>query len=138
MKDVTWGSAVDTLTAIFHFIGGYIWGPALLWLLVGTGLFLTCILCGVQFRMLPYALKLAFSRNQDDKSTGDISQFQSLMTSLAATIGTAVLSDVDWLLVASTVALATAFSVATSLASITLTSKPAGPAAFGPETVEGP
>lgn len=94
MKDVTWGSAVDTLTAIFHFIGGYIWGPALLWLLVGTGLFLTCILCGVQFRMLPYALKLAFSRNQDDKSTGDISQFQSLMTSLAATIGTGNIAGV--------------------------------------------
>lgn len=94
MQDVSWGSTVDTLTAMFNFIGGYVWGPALLMLLVGTGLFLTCILFGVQFRMLPYALKLAFSRNQDQKSTGDISQFQSLMTSLAATIGTGNIAGV--------------------------------------------
>lgn len=40
----------------------------------------------MQFRYLPYALKLAFFR-KDDGAVGDISQFQSLMTALAATIG---------------------------------------------------
>jgi AGCS family alanine or glycine:cation symporter len=44
--------------------------------------------------MLPYALKLAFSRKQDDKSPGDISQFQSLMMALAATIGTGNIAGV--------------------------------------------
>jgi hypothetical protein len=56
-------------------------------------------------------------------------------TFLAATIGTASLGEVDWKLVGSTVALATILSVVTSLASISL-SKPAGPAAFGPEKIE--
>jgi AGCS family alanine or glycine:cation symporter len=67
-------------------INGFVWGPVLLILLVGTGVYLTFILKGLQFRYLGYALKLAFSRN-DCNSQGDISHFQSLMTSLAATIG---------------------------------------------------
>src|SRR5699024_8111793 len=37
--------------------------------------------------MLPYSLKMAFSKS-DDKSEGDISHFQALMTALAATVGT--------------------------------------------------
>lgn len=94
MQDASWSATIDTLTALSGTIGGYIWGPALLTLLVGTGLYLTIRLSGVQFRMLPYALKLAFSRNQDDKSAGDISQFQSLMTALAATIGTGNIAGV--------------------------------------------
>src|SRR5690625_7500461 len=37
--------------------------------------------------MLPYSLKMAFSKS-DDKSEGDISHFQALMTAMAATVGT--------------------------------------------------
>src|SRR5699024_2027417 len=65
-----------------------VWGPPLLVLLVGTGIYLTFRLGFLQLRSLPYALKLAFSRNQDKKSEGDISHFQSLMTAMAATVGT--------------------------------------------------
>lgn len=42
----------------------------------------------LQIRLLPYSLKLAFSRHQDKSSEGDISHFQALMTALAATVGT--------------------------------------------------
>lgn len=65
-----------------------VWGPPLLILLVGTGIFLTFRLGFLQLRSLPYALKLVFSRNQDKKSEGDISHFQALMTAMAATVGT--------------------------------------------------
>lgn len=65
-----------------------IWGIPLLVLLVGTGIYLTIRLGFLQIRSLPYALKLAFSRNQDKKSDGDISHFQALMTASAATVGT--------------------------------------------------
>lgn len=94
MQDISWDSAIRELTAIFNFIGGFFWGPPLLALLVGTGLYLTVLLGGVQFRLLPSALTLAFTKKQDDKSTGDISQFQSLMTALAATIGTGNIAGV--------------------------------------------
>ncbi len=69
-------------------ISSFIWGPPLLVLIVGTGLYLTFRLGFLQFRMLPYSLKLAFTKKQDSKSEGDISHFQALMTALAATVGT--------------------------------------------------
>ena len=72
--------------AVLDKINAIVWGPPLLILLVTVGLYLTIRLKGVQFRYLWYAHKLAFTR-QDDDAQGDISHFQALMTSLAATIG---------------------------------------------------
>ena len=63
----------EAITQFFNSMGGYVWGPLLLLLLVGTGFYLTLRLGWVQFSMLPYALKLAFSRKQDTNSPGDIS-----------------------------------------------------------------
>lgn len=68
-------------------ISSFVWGLPLIIFLVGTGLFLTLRLAFFSFRMLPYSLKMAFSKS-DDKSEGDISHFQALMTALAATVGT--------------------------------------------------
>ncbi len=76
---------LEILTAIRDFI----WGPPLIVLLVGTGIFLTIKLRGLQIRGLFYSLYLAlFKRKEDDKQEGDISHFQALMTALAATVGT--------------------------------------------------
>ncbi|MCF6411240.1 alanine/glycine:cation symporter family protein [Pseudalkalibacillus salsuginis] len=75
-------------------VSGWVWGPWLLVLLVGTGIFLTFRLSFLQFSLLPYSLKLAFSKKQDKKSEGDISHFQALMTALAATIGTGNIAGV--------------------------------------------
>jgi AGCS family alanine or glycine:cation symporter len=85
------------MEGIESFVGALnslVWGPYMLVLLVGTGLYLTLRLNFISFRYLPYALKLAFSKNQDDKSQGDISHFQALMTALAATIGTGNIAGV--------------------------------------------
>ncbi|MEC5424175.1 sodium:alanine symporter family protein [Virgibacillus sp. C22-A2] len=74
---------------IIDAIGAFVWGPPTLILIVGTGIYLTIRLGFLQFRMLPYALKLAFSpARQDKKSKGDISHYQALTTAMAATIGT--------------------------------------------------
>lgn len=78
---------MDALLNFLDTVSGYVWGPPLLILLVGTGIFLTARLTILQVRLLPYALKLVFSRNQDKKSEGDISHFQALMTAMAATVG---------------------------------------------------
>src|SRR5699024_12099197 len=69
-------------------VNDLVWGIPLLVLLVGTGIYLTVRLGFLQIRFLPHALRLAFSRNQDKKSDGDISHFQALMTASAATVGT--------------------------------------------------
>ncbi len=64
----------------------WVWGPPLLILLMGIGIYLTIALKGLQFRYLGYALKLVFGK-QNQAGEGDISHFASLMTALAATIG---------------------------------------------------
>jgi len=72
-------------------INSFLWGTPSLVLLFGTGLFLTFMLKGLQFRKLLYAFKLAFTKEEPsssaDKSEGDISNFKTLMTALSATIG---------------------------------------------------
>lgn len=78
----------DKLLEMLGRISSFIWGPPLLVLIVGTGIYFTMRIGFLQIRLLPYSLKLAFSKNQDTHSEGDISHFQALMTALAATIGT--------------------------------------------------
>ncbi len=73
-------------------LGDIVWGPITLTLLVGTGLFLTYRLRGLQFRKLVFAHKLMFTK--DENSEGDISHFQALTTALAATIGTGNIAGV--------------------------------------------
>lgn len=74
--------AIEQLVAT---LSGIVWGPLMLTLLVGTGVYLTIILKGMQFRALPHALKLIF--HKDHGNEGDISHFAALMTALAATVG---------------------------------------------------
>jgi len=58
-------------------------------LLVGTGIFLTIRLKFLPWINLGYAIKSIFKKEgKEDFAQGDISSFQSLMTALAATIGT--------------------------------------------------
>ena len=77
-----------------NMIGSWVWGPILLVLLVGTGVFYTIRLKALQFRALPKAMRLAFSRQPQSDAPGDISQFQALMTAMAGTIGTGNIAGV--------------------------------------------
>ena len=85
---------MQLVTDWFNLISGWVWGPVMLVLLVGTGVFYTIRLGGLQFRLLPRALKLAFTRQKNSDAPGDISQFQALMTALAGTIGTGNIAGV--------------------------------------------
>lgn len=67
-------------------VNDFVWGPVMLALLMGTGIFLTIRLRFLPWRNLGYAIRLIFHRK--DRHAGDISPFQSLMTALSATIGT--------------------------------------------------
>ena len=81
-----------TFPEILKSINDFVWGPVMLALLVGTGVFLMIRLQFRPLRNLGYALRQVFSkhsiRKADNTDSGDISPFQSLMTALAATIGT--------------------------------------------------
>ncbi|WP_019275069.1 alanine/glycine:cation symporter family protein [Vibrio coralliilyticus] len=78
---------MDNLQSLLKTIDSFVWGPPLLILLVGTGVYFTFRLGLLQFRHLPTALKMVFSKD-DSKKTGDVSSFAALCTALSATIGT--------------------------------------------------
>ena len=75
---------LEKFESLMSVLSGWVWGPPMLILLFGTHIYLTILLRGLQFRSLPLAFKIIFSK---DSGSGDISQFSSLMTALAATVG---------------------------------------------------
>ena len=81
---------MDLFSKVLNSIDDFIWGPVMLVLLVGTGVFLTIRLNFLPWRNLGYALKSVLSKEARSKNRGegDISPFSALMTALAATIGT--------------------------------------------------
>lgn len=81
---------METFSEIVSAIDSFVWGPVMLALLVGTGIFLTLRTKFLPWRNLGYALKSTLSKEARTKKqgTGDVSPFSALTTALAATIGT--------------------------------------------------
>ena len=80
---------MDKFSEIVSAVDGFVWGPVMLVLLVGTGIFLTIRTGFLPWRNLGYALKSTLSKEaRKKKGTGDVSPFSALTTALAATIGT--------------------------------------------------
>ncbi len=82
---------MEQLNLFFQKVNGLVWGPPLLILLVGTGIYLTIRLGLLQVFKLPLALKYLFTKDPEmasSKAKGDISAFASVCTALSATIGT--------------------------------------------------
>lgn len=76
---------MDKLNIVLQTMRDAVWGVPTLVLLLGTGLYFTIRLRGLQFRKFPLACKMIFEK---EDGGGDVSSFGSLCTSLAATIGT--------------------------------------------------
>ena len=74
------------LEQMLNDLNNFVWGPIMLALLVGTGIFLTIRLKFLPWRNLFYAVGMIFQKKEQHE--GDISPFQSLMTALSATVGT--------------------------------------------------
>ena len=81
---------MEMLEDVLAVIDDFVWGPVMLVLLVGTGVFLTVRLKFRPWRNLGYALKSTLSKEARTKKRGDgdVSPFAALTTALAATIGT--------------------------------------------------
>ena len=76
---------MDLIVNAINAIDGFVWGPPMLVLLLGSHIFLTFRTGFIQ-RKLPTAIKLSVTKDPD--APGDISQFGALCTALSATIGT--------------------------------------------------
>jgi AGCS family alanine or glycine:cation symporter len=77
---------MESFIPVLNAIDSFMWGPPLITLLVGTGIFLTIRLRLLQVFRLPKALGLIFKAK--DHGEGDVSSFKALCVALAATVGT--------------------------------------------------
>jgi len=87
---------MDALQGIIGMISGFVWGPYMLVLLVGTGIYLTFGMRWKTVTKLGYAFKLLMQgrKKAEQKGEGEITPFQALMTALSATIGTGNIAGV--------------------------------------------
>ena len=77
---------MEGLIPVLDSIDSFMWGPPLISLLVGTGIYLTFRLKLLQVVRLPKALGLIFKAKNHGE--GDVSSFKALCVALAATVGT--------------------------------------------------
>ena len=82
---------LNKIEQILSGVSSFVWGPPLLILLVGTGIYFTFKLKLLQIFKLPLAIKYLFVKDDeenDENAHGDVSSFAALCTALSATIGT--------------------------------------------------
>lgn len=80
---------MEIITSTLERISGVVWGPVMLALLLGTGLYLTLGLRAMPIRRIGYGFRQVFTgRRSDEEDEGEITPFQALSTTLSATIGT--------------------------------------------------
>lgn len=81
---------MQSFSNLIRNIDSFVWGPVMICLLMGTGIFLTFRTGFLCWNNLGYALKSTLSREArtTSKGNGDVSPFSALTTALAATIGT--------------------------------------------------
>jgi AGCS family alanine or glycine:cation symporter len=83
------------LSELLNSISSFVWGPVMLVLLLGTGLYLTAGLRLLPQRKLGYGLRTALKgRSAKAQDKGEITAFQALTTALSATIGTGNIAGV--------------------------------------------
>ena len=85
---------MEAVAATIGKISGVVWGLPMLVILVGTGVYMTIRLAGIQFRGFTHAWALISGRYDKDTDPGEITHFQALATALSATIGTGNIAGV--------------------------------------------
>jgi len=84
----------ETVQQILDSIDAIAWGPVTIVLLVGTGIFTTILVKGIQLRKFLYAFGLISGRFDNPDDDGEITHFQALSAALSATIGTGNIAGV--------------------------------------------
>ena len=65
---------MNSLSEFLSTLSGFIWGPIMLWLLVGTGVFLTIGLGFMPLRRIGYGFALLWQGRTKTTNAGDISR----------------------------------------------------------------
>jgi AGCS family alanine or glycine:cation symporter len=87
--------SMEFVNTLVNQLNGVVWGPPMLVLILGTGLFLMLRLKFMPLSKIGAGFKLMWQgRKKGDEESGEISPFQALMTCLAATVGTGNIAGV--------------------------------------------
>lgn len=87
---------MDLIMNINSFINGIVWGPPILILIVGTGIYLTVRTNFFAITKLGYVLKQTLFKmfSKEQHGEGEVTAFQAVATALAATVGTGNIAGV--------------------------------------------
>ena len=83
----------QTLSGYIDVVNGFVWGPPMLVLLLGTGLYLTVFLKMMPLRKIGFAFG-ELMKGRKPEGEGDVTPFGALMTALSSTIGTGNIAGV--------------------------------------------
>ena len=113
---------MDWLFRLNESLNSLVWGPLMMILLIGSGVLLTVVTKGVQFRRFGFAVRQVLQGGRSLRGEGTISPFEALATSLSATVGVGNIAGVSiaiatggpgavfWMVVSGVVGMATKFA----------------------------
>ncbi|HUT52621.1 MAG TPA: sodium:alanine symporter family protein [bacterium] len=116
---------MESLNALVESADNFLWGKLLVFLLVGTGIYLSFRMRGIQIFGLRHGIRLTRGLYDQKEDQGDLSHFQALSTALAATVGVGNIAGVAiairlggpgalfWMWVTAAVGMATKFTSCT-------------------------
>ncbi len=84
---------METISSLIGQLNSIVWGPAMLVLILGTGLYLMIGLKAMPLHRIGYGFRMLWAGRKSDEE-GDIPPFRALMTSLSATVGTGNIAGV--------------------------------------------
>lgn len=87
---------MEKFTELVNVLNGYAWGPWMLLLLVGTGVYFSVRMGFMQFRRFGYAMKNTIGKmfKKHEAGEGEVTPLQAVTTALAATVGTGNIAGV--------------------------------------------
>jgi len=85
---------METFNQLMEQMNGIVWGPPMMVLLLGVGLFLTVGMRFISIIKIGYGFKQLFKKRTGEAEEGDVSPFAALMTALSSTVGTGNIAGV--------------------------------------------
>ncbi len=85
---------MEQLHSLVKIVGGFVWGPVMVVLLVGTGVYLTIRLRAIQLTHFSHAWATISGKYDKEDDEGDVTHFEALSTALSATVGTGNIAGV--------------------------------------------